>query len=256
MSQYKEQSELEYLVPYLLGIRKRYAYDPGEIISSSLINMLVTDKMYTSETYVINRHINFLEQIVNNHIDDRELILNHDSEISCNIVLCIGASLLNKKYPVKLYAEVLNKINEHVTIIGGKNEIKDAEKLSKLLTCPHDNYVGCSLDYSLSLIKGSKIYIGNDTGMVHVASVFKKPSIVLYKEREDYTADYSAYKQFHPQYKHIPLFSDNSLFPCKDVMRTHGMCTQLRQHCIRTIKSESIVKAYFQLNEQLNERKN
>ena len=92
------------------------------------------------------------------------------------------------------------------------------------------------------------MYIGNDTGMVHVASTFKKPCIVLYSQCHDKDNDAPGYlssvDRFHPyDSEYIDLRGQRSIDECSDI-HIHGGCCRNEPHCISLIEPKEIVDAF------------
>ena len=93
----------------------------------------------------------------------------------------------------------------------------------------------------------------NDTCYVHIASVYKIPCIVLYKESEDkynyykkkkYNGYLSSMDRWHPyNTKYIALMPKHSLFPCNKTEIIICGCENKNSHCINGIKEKDIINA-------------
>ena len=91
-----------------------------------------------------------------------------------NIIIGIGGSGLTKKWPVENYINLLKQINEYnnklkFIIAGGieeesdKNIILDNIKNTSIISLCDK-----SLKESIKYLPGSKLYVGNDTGFMHL----------------------------------------------------------------------------------------
>ena len=109
-----------------------------------------------------------------------------------DFAVCLPAGTANvalKIWPVARYAEILKYIedvyNLPTLIIGHINEKKIIDELMDLTRergCNSTVWLGNEGQFSVAagLIARSRFCIGNDTGLVHVASVLEIPTLVLY----------------------------------------------------------------------------
>ena len=168
------------------------------------------------------------------------------------IVVGIGSSQEVAKYDIKLLNKALQLIGEDkkYIFIGGVNDIEQMQ----YVTIPHINLVGqLSLREIAALISQCNLYIGNDTGLMHIAAVFKVPIIELSREAKEKTYSlphvYSSIYRFHPwQCKYIVLQPDFALDQCKEAIR-YGGCNADKAHCINQITPEEITEAYIKINQ-------
>ena len=98
------------------------------------------------------------------------------------IVLSIGALHKTKQAPVSKWVEICNKLNIQAVILGGETDIPEAHEIVKLST--NENILDLtgklSLNKSAYVIKQSKLVITHDTGLMHIASAFKKIIISIW----------------------------------------------------------------------------
>ena len=128
------------------------------------------------------------------------------------IVLGIGGSYGAKLYSIQKYIQILNKINNYELKINkqlpvffiscGKDEERFANEIKNKINNTIILYDKLSLRQTMVLISQSDMYIGNDTGMVHVASLTNKPIIELNcqaKNTDNYFQYYaSIFDRFRP----------------------------------------------------------
>lgn len=189
------------------------------------------------------------------------LVEKHKNKVTGKkrIIVGLGASHDNKKYPVRKLAKALTEINKLDDIvfitIGGKTEVDDINYLMKKV--PELNFVNyvnkLSLRQVAQLISQCDMYIGNDTGTIHMAKTFDLPTISMIYESKDVEhaegagtlSSYLRYSPWQDRCKHesIVLRPEHALPECVGSM-IHGGCIRNQAHCITQIKPEEIVNAY------------
>ena len=95
--------------------------------------------------------------------------------------LVIGASYKTKKMPIEKWLELVEKINGPVVVVGDKDDYENAQKLVNAF--PEKVFNACgnySLNESALFIKKSRLVISHDTGFLHVAVAFNKPTITIW----------------------------------------------------------------------------
>ena len=155
---------------------------------------------------------------------------------------CIGGTYEAKKLSVKQIANVINKLNIEVVLIGGADEKKMAAEIIKN-TMPKKVYSFCgeiSIEESALLIKKSSVFLTNDTGMMHIASAFNIPIISFWGCTKP-SLGFSAYM---PNKKSENLIVELSKRPCSK----HGKyCRFQSKGCIKEIDYATIYKAITSL---------
>ena len=92
----------------------------------------------------------------------------------------IGAAHEGKQMPVEKVKEICSELNLPIVLIGGPEDKDFGEVVAGI---GQNVYNACgifSINQSASLIKQSKLVVSGDTGMMHVASAFKKNIISLW----------------------------------------------------------------------------
>ncbi|WDT86467.1 glycosyltransferase family 9 protein [Alteromonas sp. 009811495] len=106
-----------------------------------------------------------------------------------------------------LIALIRSETTMPIAILGGPKDAAHAEGL----TFDNDNVVSLagkvSLDESISLINTCFAFVGVDTGLTHVATCYKKPTVALFGSTRPYT-------QTNSIYTHV-LFEDMDCAPCR-----------------------------------------
>jgi len=131
---------------------------------------------------------------INCSLETRDNIL---PETKDQFVIGIGGSGPDKKWPVNFYIELIKKISEiknyTFVIAGGHKEKKDFELIKKELSnlellslCEFE------IDKCIEIIEGSKLYVGNDTGFMHISGLLGINTIGLFG---DTSLEYAAYNK-------------------------------------------------------------
>jgi heptosyltransferase-2 len=96
----------------------------------------------------------------------------------------IGAKHNTKKFPIDKIVRILLQVDYPVILLGGREDEERAEEIrSSLGDSALIVFNACgkfSLNQSASLVQQSELIISNDTGLMHIASAFKKPIISLW----------------------------------------------------------------------------
>lgn len=173
------------------------------------------------------------------------------------IIIGLASSNNTKRYSVQKLLIALKEIvkdNNTLILLGaGKQEIKDAKYLKKHIQCI--NLVNkTSVLESMAVIQQSDLYIGNDTGLMHIAEVFNKSIIYYLPQAKDknniHIGSLSARARFHPTHnKYILLQPETSLDDCLKY-NTYNGCISTEAHCINQIDPYDIIKAYYKIKEK------
>ncbi len=98
------------------------------------------------------------------------------------ITIAIGAQFATKRMPFEKLKEIIEQLNQPIILIGGET---DKELADEILAAFPDKSIfsACgifSLAQSASIVKQSRVLLSNDTGMMHIASCFKIPTISVW----------------------------------------------------------------------------
>ena len=158
------------------------------------------------------------------------------------IAWCIGGTHEAKKLSVKQISNVITKLNIDVVLIGGANEKKMAAEIIKnTMTKKVHSFCGdISIEESAFLIKKSKLFLTNDTGMMHIASAFNSPIISFWGCTKP-SLGFSAYM---PNKNSENIIVELSKRPCSK----HGKyCRFKSKGCIKDIDYTTIYKTITNL---------
>jgi ADP-heptose:LPS heptosyltransferase len=156
-------------------------------------------KLNIEKWIIVNAHLNFLPDV---HIVDRyfeplknigvkndgnglDFFIPQEDEIKIQtlpgthhdgfIAFTTGAKFATKQLPVEKIVSILRRVNRPIVMLGGKEDIDRAEFVKKELGDLIFNACGkYNLNQSASLLKQAEMVIAHDTGLMHIASAFKK----------------------------------------------------------------------------------
>jgi len=94
------------------------------------------------------------------------------------IAFAIGGQHQTKRLPLAKMLDLCEQLNTKIVLLGGKEDVQDAEEIESYFkdkTTEILNLVGkINLNQSASVIKKSDSVLTHDTGLMHIASAFKK----------------------------------------------------------------------------------
>ena len=97
------------------------------------------------------------------------------------IAIVIGAALATKKLPLHKLKALCSAIDHPVILLGGKEDYEDGKEIAKVDEIKIYNACGkFNLNESADLVKGSKLVISHDTGLMHIAAALQKPIISVW----------------------------------------------------------------------------
>ena len=163
------------------------------------------------------------------------------------IAWSIGGSFTPKKLAVAQVADVCKKMDLPVYLLGGSNEVEEAQEIIEV--CGQSNiksFCGkLSLDQTALLIKKSKVILSNDTGLMHIGAAFKKSIVSFW----GCTKPILGFTPYAAASDSIEIISNISTRPCSK----HGKsCKHKSLGCIKFIDSKNIEKAVLKLLKKPN----
>jgi heptosyltransferase-2 len=193
----------------LINFIKKNNYSKIYIMHFSLFWFLVAKisrikNIYTYGVFKknVDIYLNALEKnkkwLNNNSLTSQTIISWPVSNKNNNqIIIGIGSSGPTKKWPTENYISLIKKINNKnikFYLAGGNNEIENsiANEIKKKLTENKiESLCSLSIEEIMPIINSSKLYIGNDTGFMHLSAGLNLPSIGLFGDTPLSYANYN-----------------------------------------------------------------
>ena len=163
---------------YKLNIEK-YIYTSLKV--NILPKIHIVDRyMKTVESFGVKNDGAGLDYFISEHDETKKSDIpasHHAGYIAC----VIGAAHNTKKWPVNKWKEFAGKINHPIILLGGDEDKIIGEEIASVDKVKVYNACGkFSINESADLVKKSKLVITHDTGLMHIASAYKKPIISLW----------------------------------------------------------------------------
>lgn len=171
-------------------------------------------------------------------IHDKDVVAQQDIPISHlhgYIGIVIGAAHNTKKLPLHKLKELCSKIDHPVILLGGKEDHTNAVEIAAV--DPVKIYNACgkyNLSESADLVRRSKLIISHDTGLMHIASAFKKQVISVWGNT---VPSFGMYPYQTPH----EIFEINKLWcrPCSKI--GYNKCPLGHFKCMEKISIDEIV---------------
>jgi ADP-heptose:LPS heptosyltransferase len=96
------------------------------------------------------------------------------------IAFAIGAQFATKRLPLHQLVKLVNKVNGQVVIVGGETDAETGKFIQT--NCSHAiSLCGLlNLNQSASVVKQCAKLITHDTGLMHIAAAFNKPTVSIW----------------------------------------------------------------------------
>lgn len=164
------------------------------------------------------------------------------------IAFGVGAGEPKRMWPITCFAELgewlQREYHARILLVGGKGEEKVGEELRRQLGDTVIDVVGRStLRQTSSLLKGSHLYVGNDSGPMHLAAAAGVPVVEISCHPLDGSALHpNSPKRFRPWgVPHHVIQPEKALAPCSEA------CMSVEAHCILGIRVERVKEAVAKL---------
>ena len=161
-----------FLVAKISGIKKIYKYGIFKKNVDIYLNALEQNKRWLQDS----------------NLSSQTKIAYPQNNIKNNnqIIIGIGSSGPTKKWSTENYIELIKRINNKnikFYLAGGNNEIEN-QIANKIINEIKENRIEslCSLSIEeiMPIINSSKLYVGNDTGFMHLSAGLNIPAIGLF----------------------------------------------------------------------------
>ncbi|MBI1422259.1 MAG: glycosyl transferase [Gammaproteobacteria bacterium] len=97
------------------------------------------------------------------------------------VAIVIGGKHAGKLYPVQQLVQVCRQLQEPVVLLGGREDQQRGDSIVAQVGARVFNACGrYSLNQSAALVRDARYVISNDTGLMHIATAFKKRIISLW----------------------------------------------------------------------------
>lgn len=218
---------------------------------------------YENEIHIIDKYRNFLKLLnISPSADTRQLMDLKESSDSKKSVLDLlerkqvditrdflvvvninaGEMSIIRKWPLEYFQQVisflLSQEKVKIILIGGKGERAYVSRLEKMISNERERVLNLtgriSMKELISLMKVSNLYLGNDSGPLHLAEACGLPSISFFGPE-------SPKVYGHQGNKNYTFYSNLSCSPCLNVYTNKD--TRCRDNiCLKMIKPDEVIK--------------
>ena len=169
---------------------KSYSFPKLNIEKWLLVNFKINK---LPNIHIVDRYFKAVESlgIVNDNIgleyyipaEDEVAPENIDSRLRDRYIsFVIGGQHSTKILPPEKVALIIAKIDMPVVLLGGPEDKKRGEEISSL--APRSDIIDTcgelNINQSASLVRSSEVVLTNDTGLMHIAAAFNKPTISIW----------------------------------------------------------------------------
>lgn len=147
-----------------------------------------------------------------------------------------AAAFATKQWSAENFAEVADYLVQkglQIVAIGTKNESKTIDKLIQNSKVPIQSYDRLTLPQVINLASRAKIFVGNDSGIAHIAAAVKTPSVVIFGSSN--RAHWSPWTDAPNEM----VYEEFDCQPCPGYV-----CEKFGEpKCILSVKTESVIEA-------------
>lgn len=156
------------------------------------------------------------------------------------IAVVIGAALATKKMPLHKLKELCAAIEYPIVLLGGKEDVEEGKAIAAIDDIKIYNACGkFNLNESADIVRGAKLVITHDTGLMHIAAALQKPIISIWGNTVPAFGMYPYYGKLSAQ--HFDVVEVNKLWcrPCSKI--GYNKCPRGHFKCMEKIAVNEIV---------------
>ncbi len=253
-------SNFSLLLAVLAGAKLVFCFGGRHEYRKTLCHRIVS---YENEPHVADKFLNFLRLFIHDLPKDGqriielkedqaarrtvlELLKRKNVNISQDflVVVNINASDMStiRRWPLEYYQKVVSYLlgqeKVKILLIGGREDVAYVSKLEKLISSNKDRVINLtgqtSLQELIALMKLSHLYLGNDSGPLHLAEACRLPNVSFFGPE-------SPKVYGHPGPNNFAFYSNLPCSPCLNVYTNKD--TSCKDNiCLKKIKPEEVIK--------------
>lgn len=152
------------------------------------------------------------------------------------VAVAPGTNMPCKRWPLERYIAVLQglaqSVSIHPVLFGGEGDRADCEAILAALARPGTLVVGQSIAQAVAAMRSCALYLGNDTGVMHLAAALGKPCVAVFSAR-DLPGAWYPYGEGHRVFR--------TAIPCDACFGT--TCPLGTNDCILSIGADEVLRA-------------
>ena len=192
----------------------------------------VTDDSY--ELWTDEKDAQFVDELwQKKQVDDEKI----------KVIVNLSTSSKSKDWPVERYIDVCRAVREkydveYILIGAGKSAREYGDTFLKQIQA-HDFINATTIRQTVEVMKRADMYLGGDTGPLHVAAAAKLRGVTIYKDPAYTAIAYNPVKRLYPWHANIDmLYPEAALDGCAE-----NGCTKEEPHCIKQITADMVTEA-------------
>jgi len=153
------------------------------------------------------------------------------------VAVAVGAKFATKRIPEEKLAAIINGLERPVVLVGGPDDAAVGERLAQ----SGQVFNACgrtSLQESARIIEKAAVVITPDTGMMHIAAAFHRPTISVWGNTVP-TFGMAPYIPQHPDRIHIIEQRDLPCRPCSKI--GFAECPKKHFDCMMLLDTDSVI---------------
>jgi lipopolysaccharide heptosyltransferase II len=161
--------------------------------------------------------------------------------LSGYVALVIGGKFNTKIYPAELVAEVINKLNTPVVLLGGPEDTARGDEIVKMTAGSRViSFCGkTTLHQSAALVAAAACVVTNDTGLMHIAAACNQRIVSLWGNTIPELGMYPYMPQSPPEHNIKLEVKGLNCRPCSKI--GYQQCPKKHFRCMKEISPEVIV---------------
>lgn len=216
------------------------------------------------KVHIVDRYFEAVKKIgVKNDVAGLDFYIPEKDNLDINSVdpmlkngyigFVIGGQHFTKILPPEKSAEIIDKLELPIVLLGGNEDFRRGKKIKSLTknkqiinTCGRYN-----LNQSASLVKQCSVLITNDTGLMHIGAAFQKPMITIWGN----TVPAFGMYPYMPGNKNNYFMAEVNNLSCRPCSKLgYNNCPKKHFRCMLNQNTEIIadkVNEYIALNSQI-----
>lgn len=159
------------------------------------------------------------------------------------IIVNLSTSSKSKDWPVERYIEVCRRIREHydveyILIGAGKSAREYGDEFLKHIDA-HDFINATTIRQTSVVLKKADMYLGGDTGPMHMAAAVGLSGVAIYKSGENTNITFNFFKRLYPWKTTMAVLHPDKAIPGCEM----DGCSKNEAHCIKQVKIEEVYDA-------------
>ena len=164
--------------------------------------------------------------------------------------IVIGAAHFTKRIPIEMIVKACEGVNVPVLLLGGKGDKEKGDEVLQAVS--RDNVFNTcgqfNLNQSASIVEQSLAVVSADTGLMHIASAFKKKIISIWGNT---VPELGMYPYLPLNVDNFAIIENNSLScrPCSKI--GFQACPKGHFKCMNDIEVQDIIDSFHNLTREL-----